>query len=385
MVKTKLRQSNLELLRVVSMILILMSHCDEIFGLSDLYSTSLGINKIITDWLHIGGQIGVGCFVLISGYFMVQQNISFRKLLRLEGSVWFYTIGIWIVWVVHNFYQGQFAVEECLTEAVYALFPVLTGHYWFITTYVILMVLSPFLNKLIFALERQQYKAFLATLIIVFVVLKGGIPGVLPKVTEGRMMPVLIMYFIAGYMRRFGKIEKARPVRHFMVAAIVYLMLFATFYGFTYIGKAFDSQGIMDNRYFYRVLNSPFTVLICTELFIGFLGLNIKHSKVINKIAGSTLGVYLLHSNRLMNGYLQKLFPVYKETQPGLIFVYSIISVLVIYVVSTLIDLVRENSIGRLWVKFLDIYFERIHNKLIKTGMKIWGAIIKCVNRFYNS
>lgn len=49
------RKSNLELLRIISMILIVMSHCDEIFGLSNLYSQTLGIGKIINDWLNMGG------------------------------------------------------------------------------------------------------------------------------------------------------------------------------------------------------------------------------------------------------------------------------------------------------------------------------------------
>lgn len=93
MVKS-LRKSNLELLRIISMILIVMSHCDDIFGLYSLYRYTLGINKLITDWLHIGGQIGVGCFLLISGYFMVDQKITAKKIIKTAGVTWFYSIGI---------------------------------------------------------------------------------------------------------------------------------------------------------------------------------------------------------------------------------------------------------------------------------------------------
>lgn len=140
------RQSNLEMLRIVSMLLIVMAHCDEIFGLASLYSRSLGINKIITDWLHIGGQIGVGCFILISGYFMVEQRVSARKLLKLAGEVWFYTISIWLVWTLWTILQGQIDADEFITATKKALFPILSSHYWFVTAYIILMALSPFFN-----------------------------------------------------------------------------------------------------------------------------------------------------------------------------------------------------------------------------------------------
>lgn len=383
MTNQRARQSNLEILRIISMILIVMSHCDEIFGLSNLYSTSLGINKIITDWLHIGGQIGVGCFVLISGYFMVEQNVSAKKMLKLVGEVWFYTIGIWIIWLVYNAYQGQVVIRESFIEAVYAFLPVLFSHYWFVTAYMILMVLSPVINRLIYSLDSECYKRFLVSILVIFVILIGGIPNVLNNMTKGRMLPVLIMYFIAGYIRRFGKIKKGNPIKHFVVACIFYIMLFISFYSLTYLGMKLDNDVIMNGRYFYRELNSPFVVVICVELFIGFLKTNIEYNRTINSIASCTFGVYLFHSNRLMSGYLSKLFPIYKETNSFLIFVYSIMSVALIYVISTLIDYIRKNSFERVWFRFVDIYGERIQSEVRKVAKQVYRFVIKYINVFW--
>lgn len=367
MAELKVRQSNLEMLRIVSMILIVMSHCDEIFGLSSLYSVSLGWGKILTDWLHIGGQIGVGCFVLISGYFMSEQ-IYQKKILKLASEVWFYTIGIWIVWIVCNVCQGEIIIKNCYTEAVYAFFPILFSHYWFVTAYVILMILSPFLNKLIYSLDEQYYRRFLGSLLVIFVVLKGGFPMVFPEMTEGRMMPVFIMYFIAGYIRKFGN-TKNNSLRHFVVAIIFYLLLFATFYYITYLRITYNNLKIISSRYFYRELNSPFVVLICIELFMGFLKLEMKYNKVVNEIASCTFGVYLLHSNRLLSVYLTKLFPIYREKRLFLTFLYSILSVLLIYSISTLIDYIRKKIIGKIGM-ILKSYLDLVKNKLKKLRIK---------------
>lgn len=379
------RQSNFELLRIISMILIVMSHCDEIFGLADLYSTSLGIYKIITDWLHIGGQIGVGCFVLVSGYFMVEQNISTKKILKLAGEVWFYTISIWLIWMGWNiFSNNQLDIILLFKRTVLAFFPILFSHYWFVTAYLILMMLSPFFNKLIFSLDEKSYRAFLSVMIIIFVLLGGGFPKIFCGMFEGRLIPVFIMYFIAGYLRRFVDSKKRNSSRHFFVALIFYFLLFVSFYFITFLGIAFDSGMIIGLRYFYRELNSPFVVIICVELFIGFWRLDIKYSKIINTLASCTFGVYLLHGNEIVLSYLPKLFPIYKEQNALLIFIYSLISASIIYIVASLIDFVRKNSVEKIWMLFLDKNLDSIQNKITEKLRCVYAFLMKVLGIYYN-
>ena len=319
-----MRKSNLEMLRIISMLLIVMSHCDGIFGLSQLYSESIGIYKVVTEAFSLGGQIGVGCFILISGYFMVDKKISVNKILKLAGEVWFYTIGIWFLWMICNVIQKQIDLSVCFKEACYAFFPVILGHYWFVTAYIILIMLSPFLNKLIYSLDYQNYQKFLLTLLLIFVVLGGGIPGLLSGIFSGRLLPVCIIYFIAGYIKRFGISEERNSAECFLIAFCGYVLLFISDYLMTFWGVKLNSQTILNNRYFYTKLNSPVVIFVCIQLFTGFLQLNLKDSKVINTVAGGTFGVYLLHSNRILSGYLTKMFPLYREDNPLLIFIYSL-------------------------------------------------------------
>ena len=379
----KRRQSNLEMLRIVSMLLIVMAHCDEIFGLAGLYSRSLGMNKIITDWLHIGGQIGVGCFILISGYFMVEQRISAKKLLKLAGEVWFYTISIWLVWALWMIFQGQADAEQFLSVSKNVLFPILTSRYWFVTAYIILMILSPFFNIFIHSLSQRQYRAFLGTLLTVFVIIGGGIPSVLPDMYEGRLIPVFIMYFIAGYIRRFGNPNRRNSSRHFVIAFIGYVLLFASFYFITYLGVRFNSKTIMNQRYFYRALNSPFVVVICIELFVGFLKLDLGNRKWINTLASCTLGVYLLHCNSILKECLSKVFPIYRESRPPFVFVYSLISVFIIYTAASLIDYVRQKYVEKRWMTFLDRHLEPLEGTIKKTAMRAWYFLKGAMKRYY--
>jgi len=348
-----MRKSNFELLRIISMFLILMSHCDDIFGLANLYSAGLGTNKLITDWLHAGGQIGVGCFLLISGYFMVEKTVTIKKMLRLAGEVWFYSIGIWVVWAAYKFCNSGFD-KTVITEAIYAFFPITFSHYWFVTAYVILMVLSPYFNKLIWVMSKEEYKKFLTCLLVIFVVIQGGIPYALTGMSEGRILPVFLFYFIAGYLKRFRTEKTTEVKKHMTNAIMLYIFLIASFYVITLIGIKLDSTTIVGLRYFYRVLNSPIVVIICIELFLAMSEMNIDSSVIVNEIAGCTFGVYLLHQNRLLGTYLYKIFPIYKETRSLYIFVYSIISVVSIYLVCTVIDFIRKKTVERWWFIYLD-------------------------------
>ena len=174
---------------------------------------------------------------MISGYFMVEQKVTIRKILKLVGEVWFYTIGTYLILgvgyrLLHNGMGKLWFVKQ----TVYAFSPILFSHYWFVTAYIILLIVSPFLNKLIFALDKKNYQKFLVTLIGLFVILAGGIPNALSGMIGGRLIPVFVIYIIAGYIRRFGDLKKANATRHFMVALVMYFLLLFSFYAITYLG-----------------------------------------------------------------------------------------------------------------------------------------------------
>ena len=137
----KERNAKLELLRIVSMVLIVMSHGDDWMGLKETYKTTVCVNKFITGWLDMGGQIGVGCFLLISGYFMVEQPFRLKKMLRILGEVWFYTISIWTVYTISRILTGTFYFSFAFVKhTLKAFFPVLFAHYWFVTAYIMSLI-----------------------------------------------------------------------------------------------------------------------------------------------------------------------------------------------------------------------------------------------------
>lgn len=148
MKQTTNRESNFELLRIICMILIVVFHFSVHGGYYSESAGTLPFNSVIIDLFGLGGRLGVNIFVLISGYFLINSKFKPKKLLSLFIQVWFFSISIYLIFLISggiSFTWGSFLCN---------IFPVVTSQYWFITTYIGLYLLSPFINKLL----KKTYK-----------------------------------------------------------------------------------------------------------------------------------------------------------------------------------------------------------------------------------
>ena len=92
------RMSNFELLRIISMLIIVIYH----FALhGNIINSAQGISKAVSNVLFIGGTLGVNLFVLIGGYFMVDTDFRIKRLLKLWFATFFYSALISIIGYYH--------------------------------------------------------------------------------------------------------------------------------------------------------------------------------------------------------------------------------------------------------------------------------------------
>ena len=82
-----MRESNIELLRIVSMVLIIMHHFS-VHGTFP-FTPELTFNKVFLQVFGLGGKAGVVAFVMITGYFMVSSSFKLHKFGKLVGQIRF--------------------------------------------------------------------------------------------------------------------------------------------------------------------------------------------------------------------------------------------------------------------------------------------------------
>ena len=115
-------------------------------------NTSGAINLLLNLILCIC-IVHVNSFVIVTGYFQCDQSFSLKKFLKIFNLQWFYKIIIVIT--LSTF--GIISVSNI--EFIREILPIGSTHnYWFINCYLVLYLISPFLNKFIKAMNQQEYR-----------------------------------------------------------------------------------------------------------------------------------------------------------------------------------------------------------------------------------
>ena len=96
----KERQSNIELLRIIA-ILIIIGHHFAIHGKLYEYTDISFVNRIWMQFLLLSGKLGVSLFVLISGYFLIEMpRLKVEKLVKLWLQIFTYSTLAYLVYTV---------------------------------------------------------------------------------------------------------------------------------------------------------------------------------------------------------------------------------------------------------------------------------------------
>ncbi len=136
----KSRNTSLDSLRIISMLMIVILHVNSHGGVLNNISY---VNTTIARLFEYFCVCAVNIFILISGYFLVDSKFKLSRLIKLLLQVWFYSWVINIIMVLAG--NATLSAKELISIA----FPISYKEYWFITAYIIMYLLSPALNRLI--------------------------------------------------------------------------------------------------------------------------------------------------------------------------------------------------------------------------------------------
>lgn len=327
----KIRNSNFELLRILSMFMIIAHH----YSVHGQFQPTYGIhlNNMILDFLYLGGQVGVVLFVLITGYHMVHSEFKLKKIVKLELQILFYSLTISLFFYFFHYDSVGALTISNLTQS---LFPTIHYTYWFATTYIVLYLMVPYLNKLLLSLKQKEFIRFLIL----------GLLGciLIPTFTGkdlgiGRVLYFVYFYAIGAYFKLYP--IKAKSSTWFLSSLFSYFFLFLT-------TQCFQILAVYDSTYssliyYFTGINSFIILFIAISIFGLFQSFSIKNNRFINMIASATFGIYLIHDNPYMRNFLW--ITVFKNNThyfSHYLLIHAIISIILTFVVCTFIELIRK-------------------------------------------
>lgn len=347
--KIKHRESNIELFRIIMMLLIVAHH----------YVVNSGVLDAISmppyTWKHhflyvfgMWGKIGINCFVLITGYFMCKMDITIRKFLQLLFEMLFYSIVIYAFFSISGY--EQFSIKGMFRS----LNPLASIADNFTRCFLIYYLLIPYLNVLVNYITRSQH-TMLIGLCMLFFVIWDHIPSV-----EYRFNYVewfCILHIIASYIRFYLPENINNGHEKLLIITGGGLAILSV------IGQSLmiEQGWHVGWQYKWVNCNAILGVISSVMLFIGFKGLRMKYVPLVNSIAASTFGVLLIHANSdtmrrwLWQDVCHNVDWVYSPYMP----LHAIGCVLVIFMVCIVIDKVRMYAFEKPTFKIVDRFLTR--------------------------
>lgn len=352
------RQSNIELLRIVAMLMIISYH----YSIHGVVQTSWGgvtayfndgslSHKVLVLLSFPGSSVGTYVFFVITGYFSIyKDNISLKKVFY-EMS--FYGILLFVLSLIVTVAKVNLAEGFALWNGVKGVIaPISSNMWWFSTSYVLLILLAPYINLLFNRLNR---KGSTILLIIAFLISELHIIAS----TEYKLLVFPFFYYLMG-----GTIRKVTENKKRMIA--VDLSVFTL--GWILISTTYIPQYIpeLSNAFLSDYISSNFCILTrnlilipitCMFLFFTFLSLPNFFSGRVNYIASTTFGIYLFSDSRVMRQLLwNNILHVGEQYSSNYFILYAFISVVVVFATSSIVDILRIKIFEPLQYKVIESF-----------------------------
>lgn len=351
------RFSNIELLRIISMLMIICYH----FSIHSKFSFQKGVldfNRVWLDFFALLGKLGVNIFVLISGYFLItREKLDLKKVVKLWLQISFYNLTIFTVFYL---FKRQYTVGKPLKMFI---FPITFNTMWFASTYFIMFLLSPYISKFLNNLKKGEYKKFLILINIIFCL----IPTLSSQTLQvNNLIWFINIFSIAGYIRKYKDDFLNNNKKIILGIISIFSICILVSIASVILSNRFGSLAKYE-RYFTKISYIPMQLL---SILIFKLFLNQKPfvSKFINVIASATFGVYLIHDYNFVRRYVWlSLLKVRKYQNSPYLFIYSIIIVLSIYIICSIIELLRIYILEKRYMKLVDkicLKFEKFGDKI---------------------
>lgn len=290
------RESRFDLLRLLSMYMIVCGHL-VYHGIRQVLTPELEyqafgesatgqVNFVLTQLLGLLCNVGPNVFIMITGYFLIVPR-TFRSVwnkgVRLWLTIVFYGVAIYSVAALC---RHTFDSRELLTQ----LTPIYSTTYWFMTMYMGILLLSPFLAKMAQSLSRREYQMLLGVLLVMNF---GHEQMGYASVYGSRQLFFIFIFLIGGYVRLHRPSGRwlAWTGAAYLLTCVALTGIFAVSQMVFHTTPYLHIKGLANN-------SAPLFTSVC--LFLWFSSLPNPTSRVAHwavRTSPYILSVYLIHEH----------------------------------------------------------------------------------------
>lgn len=287
------RNSSVESLRLVSMLMVVGYHYVYVSGGGWLAQQPMSIAKLVYQFVYMGGGwVANFMFFAMFVWFLMDREHTLTSGLRrvwiLERQLLFWSVTLLAVTLVLH-HEGVYVGDGLAMTAVRSVFPLSTNLWWYASAYALFLVLLPFLNDGLRRLSKRRHGQLAAVCLVVW-----GVGGLVPHVefglTDASVFVFIYWYALITYyrwhMRELGVRSCWTLIGAGIGVELVYLLAANAMFMAT--GRMAGMQMfIFDHwRLPSMMIGAGILLLVLRRSF---------HSVFVNVLAASAFGVYLIH------------------------------------------------------------------------------------------
>ena len=244
-------------------------------------------------WLEICAYSSVDLFALLSGWLGIEKKrYSCYRVIELIAVVAIYCVAVTAI-----FFVADASVFENAKDVIKSLVPSLAGRYWYITCYIPLGFLQPFINKMLLSLSVQNHGKLCTACVVLF--------SLLPSITNIDLFAfangysfgwLVVCYTIGAYLKR-DRNEKCQIGRR----KGTYVAIFAICSVILTAGQtAYNAVFHEDTQYMISYC-SPFILLMSIALIQFAAQTEVKTGRnLFARLSSVAFDVYVIHCHILI-------------------------------------------------------------------------------------
>lgn len=332
-----IRNSNVELLRILCMLMVVILHFNNHGANTGIINMPLQLTPALS-WGFLVESfciVAVNCFLLISGFFGI--SLKLRSVVKFYLQCFFIGLFAYLLYV-------WLSPATISSEAIFERLLAFTHNgWWFVVSYVGLMLVSPILNRAVDGLSQKQMLSTLGLYAIIIIYL-GWYQQVEPTHNGCSLINFIFIYLIGRYIGKsveIGDIQRYRwlwLLGYVLTALTIFALVMLRYHCGWEIRYVFD-------------YNHPLVIIAAVMLFLFALSFSFK-SRAINWIASSVFSTYLLQESILFgHEYLYPKMEVFFTHVPsgwniGVLFLVSIIFLLVSVLIDKVFSYISKNLLA---------------------------------------
>lgn len=340
----KARNSNIELLRLVLMLMVILLHFNNrTMGGAFEFSANLPLNNFYLHFLESLSICAVNCFLIISGYFLyTNTKIKTGKILDIILIVIFYRYINYFIQIL--FFNESFSFKHL----IYLLLPM----NYFAIFYIVSYIFSPFIAKIWNNIDDKKSNILIAIIFLIFILVPTFLDiadnlninisdSLSPISTQGNERGYSIVQFIS--MLSLGMWLRKKSLNPSMYILIIFYLLTSLI--MTFLVKHLSS--------IYNYC-SILTVINAVLLFLIFHKLKIEN-RFINFCSKSCFAIFCIHTSGFSNSLWRKYFITYEHFSNGL----------ALTILWTFVSVFSMFMFCLIFSFFFRLLFDKLKNKII--------------------